>query len=547
MWLPGMHDKVCDFCATLVILTVRTFLGFAQVPRESDDPTRLFWFEPILEGHRLFDHPDAEVRELAEMVKLSAQRHRVCWNRLHLASLSWNSTFGLWFMGAYAHEYLLACRADGGEMFSVRPSGNDTAIFSTHCCMCLPPECDVGFIREYWLPRLFVGRMEHMPDRKLSIPSVRKALGSARILVERVVEFPRPDLPCARLVIAGFALSGTTSMATELRRHPQIAIPRHESSVYWSFIFTPRFVRQQVEPYRLAEAKKRAALPANSSLPILLGLKDPFLAYSINGLQAASRVKDLKVIVMLRDPISLIQTWINRGAEWINPLGDPMGYYVGLQYRATLQILKVIPEERLLLVPTIALSRAPMLAYKRVMQFLGLPEKTKRPFTIRENQFQRPCLFGGCFDFCRAPGGLLAAAHALYRLEARGVEALLRRQGWPEGLVGLLPALPARCPNWVTPREAPAHEAEADPGICYAMHFGPSKCFESMADCLACCESHDNCPLDSRRHNTCCVPLESALLKRARMLTRRALCGSSRSTQWPCNKGFGRFMTMKAP
>lgn len=551
MWVAGTHGELCGLRAAIASVVLPVILGSTQASTDKPpDTSRLYVFGAL--SKELLVSPDLETRELARTVELNAEPHKACVTRW-FGLPEPDTYFGLWEPAGFAHSVVARCKAEGGLPLQVRPSGNDTSVFPKPVVVCLPPECHVDFIRGYWLPRLFLGRMELMPGRELSLRSLREALRGARVLVERLVEFPRADLPRPRLVIAGFPFSGTTSLVTELARHPQIAIPHHEDQIYWSFVYTPRGVDRWKKPYAREEARKRTAFPPNTSGPIILGLKDPFLALSTEGIKAVSRVPGAKVIVMLRDPMYIIQTWINHAADWINPFGDLMGYYVGLQYRDIFfNIMHVIAPENMLVVPTIALARKPLLVYKRIMSFLGLPEKRRRPFRVKQNKLSDSssacAAIGRCFDFCKAPDGLPAAVHALLKMEATAGEALLRRQGWPEDVIDLTKPLPSRCPEWQTPPGTPAQWAEADPGVCYAMHFEPSECFGSREECARCCEQHQGgCSIYGPRFTECCVQLEKALINHLRTLTRQVLCGRNRTTRWPCNKGFGRHITAKVP
>jgi len=445
------------------------------------------------------------------------------------------------------------CTAEGGDPLYLRARGNDSSLFPKPAVLCLPPQCTVGFVRQYWLLRVFFERMRHAPDCKLSVRALRGALRTTRVHVERLVLFPRRDLPRPGFVIAGFPLSGTTSLVTELRRHPQVAMPHHEDQIYWSFFFTRRSLQQWSRPYYLEVAKKRAALHrANSSCPVLIGLKDPFMVFSMDAMQAAARVPSLKVIILLRDPMAMIQSWINHGAEWINPFGDLMGYWVGLLHRHTFfNVLGAIPRRQLLVVPTVALSRAPKLAYHRIMRFLGLPEISKDPFQQRENQFassSSACnLVGRCLDFCKAPDALPEALHALVKSDAQLAKVLLEEQGWPDDFQDLVKPLPLKCPGRITPRTQPPAWAETDPGICHALHLEPSICFNSFGACRLCCEQHVTCALYSQGFAKCCLPLERTLLSYIRKSTRLAVCGKARSWKFPCSTGFGRRVTSNVP
>lgn len=540
MQIPRTHCKMRHFHAIVAILTVPVVAASAPPIGQPIDPSKLFNVEPLKED--MLEHPDPEIRQVATQVEVNGQRHRRCTSAWLSSSLR-DTHFGLWAPGGDTYDLTTACRAEGGQPFVASPSGNDTSAFPHPILLCLPPDCDVSFVREYWLPRLLLTRLQHLPGRTIGMHSLRQVLGGARVLVEHAVRFPRPDLPSPRLVIAGFPFSGTTSIATELRRHPRIAIPMHEDQVYWRFFHTPRSLAAWRERYRLAEARKRAALPRNASPRTILGLKDPFLAWSEEGMKAVAKVPGVKVIVMLRDPITMIQTWINHGAHWANPHGDMMGYNVGFQGRVVnLIVSSAIPRERLLVVPTLALDHAPLLVYRRIMQFIGLPETTRRPFRIRENRLSAACVaIGRCFDFCKAPLDLLVTVHALFKLEAQQSERLLRAHGWPPQLASLARPLPARCPGRGGPWPDP------EPGLCHALPSAPGAGFRSEEECRECCERQVACKPYSVEFERLCVPLERVLIRRAQALTRRALCGKSRSTSLPCAKGFGRHITAMVP
>merc|ERR1719253_932941 len=122
-------------------------------------------------------------------------------------------------------------------------------------------------------------------------------------------------------------------------------------------------------------------------------------------MQMVRTTPGLKVIVNLREPVSMIQSWMNHGCDWLDPHGNEVSFWVGLQYHQLNNgVLGAIPPERLLLIPTAAMSLAPKLTMDRIMAFLGLdPWDDPSVLQRRRNVLGKSpaCSWvGRCVDLC---------------------------------------------------------------------------------------------------------------------------------------------------
>jgi len=490
-------------------------------------------------------HPDPEVRDLARMIDYNAWPHSDCTDAFNQRTGIDEHDGIIWSAGPTAFKDAERCTARGSRPYYLWASGNSTEYFPESIVMCLIPECTREFLSEYYVPYSVAGVMMKQPGARPSIASLREALRVARVRVDEVVTFPAEGLPSPDFVVVGFPLSGSSSLGAELSRHPQIAMPHHEDDVFWTSLLTRRALRKWARPYFQTAERKRRELPANSSGRILLGLKEPIMAFHTATMQQLSRLRELKVIVLVRDPLAMIQSWINHDGDWLNHHGEELGYWVGLLYRHLQErVFSNVASERVLLVPTAALDLAPALAYKRVLDFLGLPPAPAamrggaEPLKERHNVWDSTnCrLFGRCLDLCRLPQ-LRALMKAVFRADTQRIRLLLRERGWPRELQGLN-----------------QHCVEGGPQVKYSlchfpgMPFAPGQCFKDFTACSRCCDQQeDGCDPTGPRWSQCCLWRQSIAMTDLRNGLRRELCGQGRSATMPCCTGRGRSRYLNVP
>lgn len=457
------------------------------------------------------------------------------------------------------YEYMVECRGVGGQLVRLWASGMNTTFFPDGYSFCVPPPCTVSALREFVVPSIIFEKMRLTPRMPLSLVVLRKVLLATGVDVDPVVDlttdarYPTPDF-----VIAGAPLSGTTSLARALGQHPQIVIHDWEDRIFWSHNYIESQLDTWAKPYNTMAATKRASLPNASRL--LFGIKEPMMIYSHAAMKSVAQIPGIKVIVLVRSAMDMIGSWIKHGVDWITPHGDPLSYLTGLIHRHLVKVVfSRIPEERILLVPTQALAKAPDSTYSHILKFLSLPATQqaaaaagKQTLEQTHNKWvESSCLaFGRCFRMCDPL--YLSFRTMLSRLvtaDARLLDGQLAKQGWSSELRGLMP--PLACPAEQTERSH-LGAMEARPGMCqvFEMALPPqSTCFDSYKACDNCCEKFEGeeCQPYSGKWAQCCEPLQMWYNHYATWEGRRVICGHNGSLYMPCYAGRGKLRFRSAP
>jgi len=433
---------------------------------------------------------DPEVRQI---LLRQMQRHRECIDtatKLHHKLLDEEDPTSNQATSPYRQHQ--KCEEKGARYYHLVATGNDTSFFPEESSFCLPPVCVEGVLREYYMPSLVYRNMMAHPSVPLTILALRRSLRAARIRMDLVINFPDDvEHPKIEFVIAGFPLSGTTTLFEALKQHPQIVGVKHEDSMLWKHMHTHRDTIKWSKQYFKALDKKKATLPANFSKRFVFGLKEPMMVYSSLVVQALARAKRLKIIVMVREPFAMVESWIKHASNWITPHGDALDYHAALQHRTLTQLLlNRVPKNRILLVPTAALAREPMKTYQRVLRFIGLDGRTTMgqqalAYAKRRNKWVPVCTWfgGGCFRLCDPPNALFRdLLFAFLNADRVYTDKLLEDHGWPAQLRGIM-----RPPKCLSQKQV-IPDDELSMGICSAASgFATQSCFQADAECMSCC------------------------------------------------------------
>jgi len=502
---------------------------------------------------------DDELLQLIQMLSANSLKYNRngCLKAWNLGLRNDEERAVMWTANADAHWHAKSCAAKARKVpVYMQAIGNDTTYFSESIAVCLPAACDLKFLSSYFIPYAITGQlwekynnaMQEGDTRsaaalKPSIRLLRKVQRDANVRVSPVVHSPSEALPGGLdFVIVGFPLSGTTSLAQELGRHPRIAVPEHEDLVYWKNVLTQEAARKWARPYLRAAAIKRQALArvGRGHERVLFGLKEPMMVLSPEVMQMVKTTPGLKVIILLREPTAAIQSWMNHGCDWLDPHGNDVSFWVGLQYHQVRNgVLKVIPPERLLLIPTVAMTLAPQLTMQRVMAFLGLgPWNNTDVLQRKKNVLKNPecSWFGRCVDLCDVRHNFHNRLKAMLHADAEKTDELLATQGWPGHLRGILPL--RTCPPWVPGggKAAPSEVLTCDAGFNAdgtANHHNP--CFEDAEGCVRCCDRHEGaCGLWSKRWEKCCLGMVRVHWTWLKQDLREHVCGR---IGFPCQTG----------
>lgn len=248
------------------------------------------------------------------------------------------------------------------------------------------------------------------------------------------------------------------------------------------------------------------------------------MIFSTAAMRNLARMPWVKVIILIREPISMVESWIRHAVDWIDPHGDAIQILAALQF-SMLQIIVFphIPRERILFVPTEALRRDPFLASQRIHQFLGVdPVDNHVPFQSHKNPWDSSfcSLIDRCFNICKDPP-LLASITIAVQPELPSLEKLLDGDGWPRHLHGLQNI-------WPCTRSHMSKSNHLDisigvrSGICDPMFTGNSACFKSAVECEECCLKREGqCAEYTGYWQRCCLKMQVDWLERALKSLRR--------------------------
>lgn len=493
----------------------------------------------------------AQMKENAEtFLSRRTLRHVQCvelWTQAR--PMEKGSSISFWGPNPQASDRASACIRSGGRPFFLRSVANDSSLFPEESGVCMPEACDADFLREYAVPYIVIGTMLNSGVPVMDAPSMQKAVQAAKVKVEKIMVPPFPDAPGIDFVIVGFPSSGTTTLAHELRQHPRIVIPDHEDPFFWVNVFTSSTARKWSRKYKAKLEEKQAHLPKWRR--VLVGIKEPLMVMSETAMNNVAKMPNIKVIVLLREPISLLQSWIRHAVDWINPHGDAIPICALLQYRViSTFVLPLIPRDRLLLVPTEAMRRDPHFTSQRILDFLGVaPVEGHVPFAHKSWQNRWDSEFcsvvGRCFTFCRSKGSdILPVLHAAVAPEVVLLEQLLAQDGWPSHLHGLQRRW--FCPHPPLRETRAAAVSEERPGLCQLNPERSRLCFASLDECQQCCEQHQGpCAWYGDHWRTCCesMQLQSLLDSLLRIRHRCSRTGMS----GPCCLGKGRLRLAVTP
>lgn len=460
------------------------------------------------------------MRQAAEVVMMSRQRHTHCivaWNALAKVG----NLPSLWFPNPSDSKYSSGCRAAGGHPLFLQARGNDTSLFPDSFVMCLPRECEDGasFLRESLLPNIVFLQIYHreaLGGPPLSTASLRQGLRSSKIEVSSVVTLPAEGTLAVDFAIAGFPLSGTTTLARELSKHPEVVMgagagshPNYEDDLFWKYVHTRKRVRQWS---RALEPKVALKSAASGGRRILVGLKEPMMVFHKTPMRILAGNPKAKVILLVREPLSMLSSFGNHGCDWFNHHG------IGL-------LREFIPLQDFL-----GISRLPpeVVGLQNFEARENAQDMSYRPFMRRRHDFCEGQMGATDFQF---------AARSFVRSDVQELEKMLQSQGWPKDLWGL--RAPA-CPRATTLRHAMGEAAAVD-SICHVTLVEEKEvdCFAGdFWACERCCEQmEDGCDAYGAKYAKCCDIRRSKLLSALVLEMRKRLCSGSKQ---PCEVGRGR-------
>mmetsp|Transcript_82835 Transcript_82835/g.230443 ORF Transcript_82835/g.230443 Transcript_82835/m.230443 type:complete len:256 (+) Transcript_82835:3-770(+) len=247
----------------------------------------------------------------------------------------------------------------------------------------------------------------------------------------------------------------------------------------------------------------------------------------------------------MRDPVSLVRSFLRHSEQFFTPHADTLHFMSFLNYRALIKIvLAWVPKDRVLVVPTAALSRDPAGTYRRILRFLNVsaPARLARQALVHSRHVWNPSqsictMLGKCMDLCDERfSDVRALLKELYSADTRLLDGYLARHGWAPELRGL------EAKTCATPPKS--HFSNEGDGLCisWGLVLGrkSSECFASREACLSCCVRHEGDCADfyEDRWRECCEDLALHINHMVRSALRREVCPRGMSPGGCC-VGFG--------
>lgn len=442
------------------------------------------------------------------------------------------------------HDELAATCADGGfQVFHVYVELSVWAMSQLGSeepralmfYVCLAASLDPGCIRDVFLqdyasrmyPHLVVrpSALDSWGDFLAGLTNTKKILDFASLRVEHAHRIGAG----LDFAVIGFPLSGTTSLASELASHPEIFMLPEEDQVFWRPSLSSAEAFEWRRPYLEGQQKKQR----HTENKVLLGLKEPMMIYQRAVMERVLRVPNIKVIILLRDSMAMLESWLNHGCAWETPFGDHLGLRAVLHAQFVKDLNSTAPGgldvDRVLLLPSRALAQDPWIAYDLVFRFLGVSRLPKN-HTFGPHQHTRRITHGcglrkKCFSSC-AHRSLREPLRAAFKLNAYIMEDMLLSLGWRPSAASMQPV---HCTDLLEQSSA------VQTGICRTRIL--SNCFDGDTDaCQQCCEHRRNC--NTHKWRACCAwgSKEELLrnLQTAEIEIRQELCGPGPNHRHGC-------------
>eukprot|EP00927_Polykrikos_kofoidii_P014912 TRINITY_DN16603_c0_g1_i1.p1 TRINITY_DN16603_c0_g1~~TRINITY_DN16603_c0_g1_i1.p1 ORF type:complete len:467 (-),score=38.93 TRINITY_DN16603_c0_g1_i1:200-1600(-) len=330
-------------------------------------------------------------------------------------------------------------------------------------------------------------------------------------------------------IIAGFSHSGTSTLHNALFEHGSVEMRStmeeargelHE--FFWKSSFSEESITETFGSLVGNQNKTR-------------GARSTWAVVDSAVMQRLSTIPQLKIIIIIRDPMSQLDSMLTQGFAFISPQVHLAELRV--LFPASMMgrnVAPYFPPSRVLLLPFIWLRMAQSEIVDTVLYFLGLPQHTKeqRSWLHRRDPVVRlPGLRQGLCDISAnfvAQGKtsrpefslpVRSLLHAAFALERVVIRLSLTAHRWPK------PHLDTqRCPDDVSPL---SREVEVGAtAFCAVMEHSvtsmalPKQC-SLGADCQRCCFlEFEQCIMKD-----CCERVAATLYSAALPALREALCG----------------------
>eukprot|EP00746_Dinoflagellata_sp_MGD_P045123 gnl/MRDRNA2_/MRDRNA2_210557_c0_seq1.p1 gnl/MRDRNA2_/MRDRNA2_210557_c0~~gnl/MRDRNA2_/MRDRNA2_210557_c0_seq1.p1 ORF type:complete len:334 (-),score=32.72 gnl/MRDRNA2_/MRDRNA2_210557_c0_seq1:35-985(-) len=280
--------------------------------------------------------------------------------------------------------------------------------------------------------------------------------------------------------------------------------------------------RTQFHIWRSPYVRGRQKKQRFTSKRVLLGLKEPMMIYQPIVMRRVAKIPGIKILILIREPVAMVESWLNHGCFWETPFGDRLDLKAALH---SWNVFKHVVMEgfdlgRVLMIPTEALEKDPFFAYKQIFNFLGvseLPSDHTFGLKLHSRLIREGCaLRKGCFSSCNRRS-LRDSLRNCFRADSQTMQQMMEDAGWPSDLARMEPK------PCLTLLEQSSKDLT---GICgkQTQHLIPPDCFEDPDACQLCCEQMKQC---SRTYwKNCCFAAWKEMLRIGTLEVRREICGN---------------------
>ena len=300
--------------------------------------------------------------------------------------------------------------------------------------------------------------------------------------------------------VIGYPKCGTTALGQTLALHPSIQFTRPpEDNYFTAWQHTDAVVNDFNRQWAMVKRSPNSSSSNSGDARILRGIREPMMIYQSDVLlNLLASNPDVKIFVMVRDPIKFVESWSNFGhlpIFW----GGQMKVGVGFQSLALRQLIFRFFGDRVLVVSTELMKYEPRLVLDRVCDFLGI-DRFSADFHLEAKNVasswrQHP--------FCDTKRGIYTQdlLVEMFRKEYTTLRRILSDQGWPlvvndakRGISRFLFTPPSRCQrerrldeHHKGQRKSRIPHGNVSESDCRSRPQVDGACFDDAFSCKRCC------------------------------------------------------------
>jgi len=392
--------------------------------------------------------------------------------------------------------------------------------------VCVPEECSEGEVQRDVIPYARALGKVLVTRPELSTPMVAQmvvgALPTLSLANLPPLEEMRPISDAhVDFAIIGSPKCGTTSLRSNLMEHPEIQFSsQFEDPWFWTW----RRTREEIQRF---DAFYNKSHPEGKR--VLRGLNDPILVYQSQAVATLSSLANVKVILLVRDPVDHLESWINFG-HWPFFWGGQL-HMQGMMAASVIRrnVHPWFSFEQTLVVPLEAFRYDAAGTYRKVTDFLGIDAFPPGHKFLKANDNQGRALQR--LSTCDHARGINVrdSLNEFYSSEYSQLQTIMRDNGFGavnDARSGMTRAMmrPKRCK---IPASRLSSHPLLRPAACPLNSI--SQCFSNEFTCEKCCGSA--APVECWNRETgvtrdyCCTQGKQRGFYQAQRIIRQWLCG----------------------